>query len=138
MRLYIDTSALTKRYVREPGTDQVIEACRRCDEILASVVCIPESVSALRRLLREGVLSRGQYNRLKFHLAQDMGQATIVPLDHPVLSRTIDAIESGPLRALDAIHVGSALVSGSELFLSADRRQAHVARKLGLRVQFVD
>jgi uncharacterized protein len=38
---------------------------------------------------------------------------------------------------MDALHVGSALAAGVELFVTADRRQAHVAQGLGLKTELV-
>ena len=134
MRLYLDSSALVKRYVLAPGTGDVVDLCRRCEEGGSSVVGGPEVISAVRRRLDEGALKRKAYGRLRSDLAADLEQATIVPVDHAVLRRSIEAIERGSLRALDAIHVASALVSACDLFVSADARQSRTARLMGLDV----
>ncbi len=138
MRLYVDPSALVKRYVLEPGTAEVVDLCRSCDEVISSVVGVPEVVSALRRRLDEGGLRRRQYERLRSEFAADMEQATVVPVDHAVLGKSIEAIETGSLRALDAIHVGSAIVACCDRFLSADGRQCRTARLMGLDVAEVE
>jgi len=44
MRILLDSSALAKRYVCEPGTEQVLSRCRDADEIVLSVLCVPALV----------------------------------------------------------------------------------------------
>jgi predicted nucleic acid-binding protein len=135
MRLFLDSSALAKRYVAERGTDQVVNCCREADEIVLSVVCAPELISAFQRLYRERRLSSRQYRALKKDLAADLAQATIVRLTEAVLSKTIETLERTTARTLDAIHVASAFETSCDIFLSADRRQCEAARKMGLRVE---
>jgi predicted nucleic acid-binding protein len=57
MRVFFDTSAFVKRYVDEPGSDCVQELCSRADQIALSVVCFPEMISTLNRLVRERKVS---------------------------------------------------------------------------------
>jgi predicted nucleic acid-binding protein len=54
-----------------------------------------------------------------------------VPLDEHVERFAIAAMEHGPLRGMDALHIGSALAARVDLFVTADRRQAQVARGQG-------
>jgi predicted nucleic acid-binding protein len=135
MRLFLDSSALIKRYVAERGTEQVVRFCREAEEIVLSVVCAPELISAFQRLLRERKLSTRQYRALKKDLAADLVQATIVRLNEAVLSRTVETLEKTTARTLDAIHVASAFEASCDLLLSADHRQCEAARKMGLKVE---
>ena len=137
MRVAFDSSALAKRYVLERGSDRVAELCARAEEVILSVVCIPEILSALNRLRRERLLTRNRYVRIKRALAADVEQATVLAITPPVLGRTVAALEKAPLRALDAIHVATGLDSACELFVSADKRQCDAARKMGLTVELV-
>lgn len=137
MRVYLDSSALAKRYVREPGTDRVNERCREAREIALGAICVPEIVSALSRLLREGHLGRRQYSTLKAGFAADVEQASMVPMDEDVLGRAVTVIERIPLKALDAVHIASGLSCSCDLFVTADRRQARAARRAGLTVEVV-
>ncbi len=45
---------------------------------------------------------------------------------------------SAPLRVTDALHVGSALAANVDLFVTADRRLAQVARAMGLPAECLD
>ncbi len=135
MRIVLDSSALAKRYVAEPGTERVLELCSEAQEIILSVLCVPEILSVLNRLKQEGGLSKRQYLELKEALAADVEQATIVTITQAVVIWGIEVLEETSLHTLDAIHVATALDSGCELFVSADRLQCTAARQLGLTVE---
>jgi len=81
MRVFFDTSAFVKRYVAEPGSDRVQELCSRADQITLSVVCFPEMISTLNRLVRERKITKEQYAGLKGAMAEgleDIGDAGAV------------------------------------------------------------
>ena len=57
MRVFFDTSALAKRYVDEVGSEQVRDALRRGGCPGSQCLALPELISTLCRLVREGRLS---------------------------------------------------------------------------------
>ncbi len=134
MRTYFDTSALAKRYVREPGTETVLKKCSEATEIVISVICVPELVSALNRLRRQRNITAEQYSSLKKDAIADFRQAMFVEISPLVLQEAIFCLESAPLRAMDAIHIATARRTECDSFVSADRRQCDSAEQLGLRV----
>ena len=134
MRVFFDSSALVKRYIAETGTDEVLTWCANATELAVAVVAVPELISAFRRLVREGRLSEAQYVTLKADLGADLADAILCETSPQVVQRAISALETHPLRALDAVHVGAALVSGADVFVAADARQCAAAAQLGVRV----
>lgn len=134
MRVFLDSSALVKRYIGEAGTDEVLAWCDQASEFVVAVIAVPEIISALRRLVREGRLSTAQYAALKTDLAADLADAWLCEVSPQVVQRAIVALEAHPLRAADALHVGAALVAGAAVFVSADARQCAAATQLGLQV----
>lgn len=137
MRAFFDSSALAKRYIREAGTDAVLAHCDRATELAVAVIAVPELVSAFRRLVREGRLSEAQYAGLKADLAADLADTVLCEISPQVVQRAIAALEAHPLRAMDALHVGAALVVTADVFVSADARQCAAAAALGLEVAVV-
>jgi uncharacterized protein len=137
MRIFLDASALAKRYLVEPGTESVVELCRQAEEIILSSICVVEVISGLNRLKREKKLAAKQYDQLKESLAADVSQATILDLSPPIISTAVSCLEHSALRAMDAIHVASAKESVCDLFVSGDDRQCHAARLLRMKVQRV-
>ncbi len=134
MRVFFDTSALTKRYVEEEGSEQVRDLCAAADALGVSVLVVPELISTLCRLVREGRLSTADYQSLKSAVQADLSDADLCDLSQDAFEQAIRCLERHPLRALDALHVGSALVYQPDLFVSADHRQAEAADREGLAV----
>lgn len=137
MRVFFDTSAFVKRYVSEAGTDTVLEWCDRATEIGLSGIALPEIISAFCRLRRENLITDTQYRQLKSLLLADIEDAAICDLTPAVLKQAVSSLETGVLRGMDAIHIGSAAVLQADVFISADRRQCEAAAHAGLRVEVV-
>jgi hypothetical protein len=134
MRVYFDSSALAKRYIAETGTPQVLAWCDRASELALSVIAVPELISAFCRLQREGRLTDAQYHSIKNDLLADIADALVCDTTPQVIAHAVKALESGPLRGMDAIHLGAALACAAEVFVSADARQCHAAERFGLQV----
>lgn len=134
MRVFFDSSAFVKRYVREEGTDSVLFWCDQATELCLSGIVLPEIISAFCRLHREQRISQQQYRQLKTLLMADINDAAICDLTPEVLRLTIISLEKTVLRGMDAIHLGSALALKSDVFVSADARQCAAAGPAGLRV----
>jgi predicted nucleic acid-binding protein len=134
MLVFFDSSAFVKRYICEPGTDEVLDWCERATEIGLAGIALPEIVSAFCRLRRESLVSVEQYGLLKSSLLADIEDAALCDLAPTVMAQTVIALENNTLRAMDAIHIGSAVILKADVFISADRRQCEAAVQVGLRV----
>jgi predicted nucleic acid-binding protein len=134
MRVYFDSSAFAKRYIAETGTPQVLAWCEQASELALSVIAVPELISAFCRLRREGRLTGAQYQSVKSDLLADIADALVCDTTPQVIAHAVKALESGPLRGMDAIHLGAALACATEVFISVDARQCHAAERFGLRV----
>jgi predicted nucleic acid-binding protein len=134
LNVFLDSSALAKRYVQEPGSDQLEEVLASATSLGLSVICPAEVISALCRHRREGRLSKGDYSRAKEALFADVADSSIIQIAEPVLLHTVELLERWPLRSSDALHVASAAEWSAGLFVSADERQCRAARGCGLRV----
>ncbi|WP_411881508.1 type II toxin-antitoxin system VapC family toxin [Polaromonas sp. YR568] len=137
-RLMFDASALTKRYASEAGRDRVLMLFEAASELLVAAHCKTEVASALLRRRRDGSLPAPEFDRAWAAAQRDVADMTLVPLDAHVERFAFAAMEHGPLRGMDALHVGSALASRVDLFVTADRRQAQVARGMGLATELIE
>lgn len=137
MRVFFDSSAFAKRYVYEDGAQAVLAWCDRADEIALSGIALPEIVSAFCRLRRERKITVVQYRGLKAALLADIEDAAVCDLTPVVAAKAIRSLESNVLRGMDAIHIGSAVAVGADVFVSADSRQQAAASEAGLRVEIV-
>lgn len=134
MRLYFDSSALAKRYIEEPGSDDVVQLCLQATELAVSVLCIPEIISALCRLRKEGHLTSTLYREAKEALLGDLGGAEVCSITSAVVGQSVQLLEANRLRALDALQIGCALEWMPDAFVSSDRRQIDAASAAGLHV----
>lgn len=134
---FFDTSALMKRYVEEPGSNAVVALLDRADSLTVSVLCLPESISAFRRLVREGRLSPDEYRLVKGRLLRDLANAEICHLVPQVVDLGVACLERHALRTLDALQLACSLAVHPDVFVSADRRQVEAARREGLVVAHV-
>lgn len=137
MKTFFDSSAFAKRYVEEAGSQAVDSMCQEATEVALSVLCVPEIISALMRRVREGHLTREEYTEAKQYLLQDIQDIAIINLVPQVVSVCTRILETSPVRAADALHVACALEWGTELFVSADKRQVSAAKKAGLHTRLV-
>jgi predicted nucleic acid-binding protein len=131
MSLYVDSSALLKRYIDEPES----EACE--SYLLADPVWITgrhtcvEVRRNLSRLLADPALAdaRAQFDR-------DWQRMHVVELDETTCDIAADLAELTGARTLDALHLAAAnrAGKGAITLLTFDIRQAQAARAVGLTV----
>jgi predicted nucleic acid-binding protein len=135
VNVFLDSSALAKRYIQETGSDRLEEILSSASSLVVSVICVSEVVSALCRRRREGKLSRQEYLKAKQALFEDIEDSSVVNVTDRVLARAVELLERWPLRSSDSLHVASAAEWCAELFVSADEKQCTAARGYGLQVE---
>ncbi len=134
MRIFFDSSAFAKRYIEEPGSDQVEDLCAQATLLGVSSICLPEIISGLCRLSRDSILTKNQYEVTKESLLKDFEDIMVCNITPAVIGQTIHILETNTLRTLDALHIGCALEWKAEVFVSSDLRQISAAKKSGLKV----
>ena len=131
MSLYLDSSALLKRYVEEPDSETVGSLLRSDPSLLTARHTIVEVRRNVPRLLedREAAAARSAF-------MQDLGVLSIVELDEVTCEMAAVIAELTGARTLDALHLATAQRVGDAAvpFLTFDLRQAQAARGLGFTV----
>lgn len=127
---YADSSALVKLVRDEPGSD-ALRSFLVDSDIVSSELVLTELPRAVRRAtaadprLAEDVLIE--------RAGETLDAVALLPLDRAVLLAA-GALAEPALRALDAIHVASAVdLAPIDGFVTYDERQAAAARLVGLR-----
>lgn len=138
LRVMLDASALLKRYAAEAGHARVLDLFAQADGLLVAAHCQSEVAAALLRRRREGCLPEAEFERVWAAARRDIADMVRVPLDDHVERFAFAAMEHAPLRMTDALHVGSALAANVDVFVTADRRVAQVARAMGLPAECLD
>lgn len=137
MKVFLDSSALAKRYIEEPGSVRIAEICAEAGEVAASILCVTEILSACNRLLREKAISKANYTSIKNAFLLDVEEITIINLSYPVIAISISYLENGAIRSLDALHIAAAIAFRCDLFVTGDIRQKDLAARMGLPVEIV-
>jgi len=129
--IFLDTSALLKRYVEEPGSDVVGRLMADDPDWAASALARTETrVSLCHRGQEGGIDSDAQQQ-----LARDWDRFLSVPIDTACLASAQEIGCDHRVGTLDAIHLAAAMRLPADVrFLSFDQRQVEAALKLGLQV----
>lgn len=137
MKLFLDSSALAKRYIAEKGSETVDTLLKEATLLGISVTSVPEIVSALCRKVRERFLNQEQYEKAKRALLADVADAEVIHLVPKVLANAVVLLEKNALRAMDALQIGGAAEWGADLFVTSDKDQFRAATWFGLKVERV-
>ncbi len=135
--VYLDTSAIVKRYVAEPGSDKVRDLYLKAysGEVLISfsVWNIGEFLGVIDRARRSKRLGEYDYDlvRRRF-LGETMRMvklkiASITPLKMRILRDSWILLEKYHIHEADALQIASAKYIESERFLTGDERLHEVA-----------
>lgn len=128
--LYVDTSAMLKRYVAERDS-QTAMALMASDPVL--ITSRLTEVEVRRNLAR--LLDAAEAERAKRQFLQDLDAFALVSVDHVTCNAAAALAEQTLCRSLDAIHLAAAQRAGpSTTVLTFDVRQAQAARTVGLTV----
>lgn len=145
---YMDTSAITKRYVHERGSDEVDTLYRAAEQgritLCYSVWNIGEVLGAIDRQKTRGNLTQLHRDAALFLYFKENEKLTrlnsliIIPMTNRILVGSWRIIQEQHIYAADAIQIASAAQTGSSLLLTADKRLAEAASNHGLRAVDVE
>lgn len=109
MIVYLDTSALVKLYVDEPGTPEVQQLLQRATAVSTSRISYVEARAVFARRQRERALSKSHHIQLIRALERDWETYVRLELTESLIKLAGDLTERHALRADDAIQLASAL-----------------------------
>lgn len=134
---YLDTSALVKLLLRDEDAFETVRGViAAMDASFISRVAYPEGRAALAAARRAGRLTARAYPTAVRDLDRAVGSFRIVEL-HPAVARAAgDVAERFALRALDAVHLASALALGTShtVMVTWDRTLSSAASAAGLGI----
>jgi len=107
--IYLDSSALVKRYAEEAGTDFVKSILSTDRLITTSKLTYPEILSALMRKVRAGEIQRKRFDDIVDRFEKDWNHVLVLEFHNDLLQIVKFLIEKHPIKAADAIHLSSAL-----------------------------
>ena len=131
MTIYVDSSALLKRYVDEPDRAAAEQLLLSDPVLVTSWITVVEVRRNLARLVQPSELAA-----VRAQCMRDLDEFALVAVDETVCLAAAVISEQLGVRSLDAVHLACAqrlLIPGLS-FITFDLRQAQAARALGLTV----
>jgi uncharacterized protein len=131
MTLFLDTSALVRRYIHGPDHQLVAEAMATDDTWCASALSRSETMLALHRL----AATPRQQQRLWSRLRDDWDAFVVIPVDDRCLAHAVELGATYALRTVDALHLAAAdRLPRPTTYATFDRHQIPAAAALGFEV----
>ena len=131
---YLDTSALVKRYVKEPGSEIVdgiyTKAYRGLSVIAASYWNIIEAAMVFDKYERRlGLSARHLMEALlrEFRTLAGLLRLKLVPVSSTLIHETIDFVLKYHIYSADALQIASAHYAQCKHLVTADKRLAEAA-----------
>ncbi|HBT46911.1 MAG TPA: VapC toxin family PIN domain ribonuclease [Peptococcaceae bacterium] len=109
MICYLDTSALVKLYVREPGSEIVRKLVDEAAVVATSKVAYPEARAALARGFRDGLLEEKDYHQVIAALQNDWPSYLALEVSDSLAWFAGELAEKHRLRGFDSIHLTAAV-----------------------------
>lgn len=126
MTLYLDSSALVKRYVKEVGSDLVVEVMECADAYKMCRIGFVETVRAVARGGKPDDVEK---------VESDWTRVDVIEVDGALAEHAARLAVCHRLRTLDALHLAAALavVDDDPTFVTWDARLHRAAHEQGLR-----
>lgn len=137
MIVYLDASALVKRYVAEPGSAEVELLIESAEALATSVVSRAEVAAALAKAARLGIATRESAAKALQLFGADWSHLMRLEVAEPLIARAAALAWEHGLRGYDAVHLACALVwrealAAPVMVATYDRELWHSARATGL------
>lgn len=140
--VYLDSSALAKRYLAEEGTEAVDSLYRRAEagelQLAFSIWNIGEVLSAIARALRLEWISEDEAKRASWALLretlkfQGLGRLWTIPVRGDLLADVVPLLFRQGLTQPDGLQIVTCKEVRAEAFISSDRRLLRAAMQEGL------
>ncbi len=139
MILYLDTSALVKRYIRETGSTEVITLIEKAESVGSVSLTRVEMAAALENTVRQGWVRRENVMQAWQDFLDQWSSFTRLNISPGTLERASALAWEYSLRGYDAMHLSSALLWQEALttqitLATFDRELWQAGQKAGLDV----
>lgn len=141
--VYLDSTAIVKRYIKEPGSETVrmlfLKAYSGDLNLSFSIWNIGEVLGALDRARRIGRIDEETYIITRRRLLLEtrriikLGMALLAPIRINTLLDTWKLIEKHHIYEADALQIATAIQLKAKQFITGDKRLHEIATKEGLK-----
>lgn len=135
MKIFLDTSTLAKRYVQEPGSEELEELFSSLvKEAFVSTLAFAEFAAAIGKKLRNKEMLEEPASKAMRELEKDWdGLFSKIPLTDDLAVSAASLAIKYPLTGADAVHLASAAAIDADLFVVSDNLLISAAKKIGIK-----
>lgn len=147
MIIYLDTSAIIKRYVVEPGSKVIKEVYDNALDgkttLSFSAWNIGEVFGVLKSYFNKGWLNRKMYETVLVSYIDEtlrlirLGLVKIIPVKISLIIGTWNLIDKYQIYEADALQLVSAKSVNAEQFLSGDKRLLEISKAEGFKTTYL-
>ncbi len=148
LKVYLDSSAIVKRYVKELGSASVKAVYKKADVSEASLIFslwnVGEVLGVLDSYMKKNLLDSGSFARSLDDFAGETLRLTrlmtleVLPLTFDLLSEAWKIVLQYHIYEADAIQIVTARSQKADIFLSADKRLLEVAAEENMNAMNVE
>lgn len=137
--IYLDSAYIAKCYLREPGTDEVLDLVEGTSGRASLLLALTEIQTTFHRQLREGKIDQATYLALSRRFEDDQAADLWrwLPVTESLVRLSVARLQSLPasifLRSADCLHLCAATEGGFKEIYSNDRHLLDAASHFGLR-----
>jgi uncharacterized protein with PIN domain len=139
MKIYAESSAVLAWLLGEEAAARVREVLANAEHVIASDLTLLECDRVLIRALALGEIEETAAADRRAHLNAAAAHWHLLRVSTDIVDRARRPFPAEPIRALDAIHLASALTARSAMagveLLSLDDRVRRAGEQLGFRLQ---
>jgi len=138
---FFDSSALLKRYILEPGTNEVIQLLQEDHQIGVSRFAHVEVTATIVRRAKGGDIEKDDASEVLDAFEDEFrARFNVTEVNGPTLTRAVDLVRTYALKAADAIQLACLLAAASGVrrdeftFVCSDTALNAAAKSEGIRV----
>lgn len=137
MNALIESSALVKMLLIEPGHEKARAAWEVAERTVASSIAYPETRAAIAAAARDGRINDAGHGEAFRELERRWRHAVVVPVTEDVARLAGDLAEEQGLRGCDAIHLATAAIIADPhlLLVTWDPQLSAAAERLGIATE---
>lgn len=145
--VYLDSSAIVKRYIKEPGSDEVRSTFQKAyageNHVSYSIWNIGEVLVVLDKAKTLGRISPPDYELARKRFLSETRRMTrltitlLVPVKTMILREAWRLLEKHHIYVADALQLASAQHVNAGEFITADKKLHHTAQTIGLNSTYL-
>jgi len=139
MIVYLDASALVKRYIAEDGSPEVNALITRADSTVTNLISRAEVAAGIMRASRMEIISREDALQAMKVFRSEWENLQRLPVTEAIVARADSLVSNYDVRGYDAVHLAAALIWQEAIvetitMATYDHNLWNVARKAGLDI----